>query len=93
MLSCPLDGFYSLVSFVVAGKLSDREHVSILIVMFYFSVIFAIAYIAFNIYLVIHMCCSIGSTRLTQYTFVQKYVLKNSGTLLENSDNQNSYSR
>ncbi|CRL01680.1 CLUMA_CG014899, isoform A [Clunio marinus] len=56
-----------------------------------FVVIFALAYIAFNIYLVIHMCCSIGSSRLSQYHFVQKYVLKNPSLLLD-SVNPNSYS-
>lgn len=39
------------------------------------------------------MACSMGSTRLTDYPFVQKYVLKNSGTLMDNASIQNSYSR
>jgi len=56
-------------------------------------VIFAIAYIAFNVYLVIHMCCSIGSTWFTQFSFVRKYVLKNPGSLMDAAGNTNSYSR
>lgn len=59
----------------------------------HFSVIFAICYIAFNFYLVVHMCCSMGNSRLLQYSFVQKYVLKNSSPLLEDATNTNSYSR
>jgi len=56
-------------------------------------VIFAIAYIAFNFYLVIHMSCSIGGTWFTQFSFVRKYVLKNSGSLMDSAESSNSYSR
>lgn len=62
-------------------------------IFLHFSVIFAICYIAFNFYLVVHMCCSMGNSRLLQYSFVQKYVLKNSSSLLEDATNTNSYSR
>lgn len=39
------------------------------------SVVFGIAYIAFNAYLVLHMCSTLGFGRLEKLHFVKKYVL------------------
>ena len=63
---------------------------------FFGLVLFSICYILFNIYLIIHMAVLMGNSRLSQIPFVQKYVMKNTGTLfVDNTSSRapNSYSR
>lgn len=44
--------------------------------LFKFPVIVSIAYIAFIIYLVLHMCCSMGMEKLERIPLIRKYVIK-----------------
>lgn len=55
------------------------------------TVIFAIAYIMFNIYLIIHMMVFLSDSHGSSSEFVQNYVLNDRSSLLDDAHNAHNY--
>lgn len=60
----------------IVGNANSLLTFDILITLICFAVIFAVLYLGFVVYLVIHMFCSMGANGLAEVSFVKKYVLK-----------------